>query len=71
MNKALTPVKAIRAYCLDCSGDSAHEVKLCPISECPLYKYRLGKNPNRAGMGNKSPTFGKSSISARDIDTNK
>ena len=45
--KVKTPIKAIRAKCLDCSGDSRHEVKLCPISGCSLYPYRLGKNPNR------------------------
>ena len=41
-----TPLKAIRAKCLDCSGDSANEVKLCPVKWCPLYPYRSGKNPN-------------------------
>lgn len=42
-----TPMKAIRAKCLDCSGGSANEVKHCPITDCPLYPYRLGKNPFR------------------------
>lgn len=45
--KKLTPMKAIRAKCLDCSNGSANEVKLCPIVRCPLYAYRFGKNPNR------------------------
>jgi len=27
--------------------DQANEVRLCPSSECPLYPFRLGKNPNR------------------------
>lgn len=40
-----TPLKAIRAKCLDCSGNSVTEVKLCPIKNCPLYPYRSGKNP--------------------------
>lgn len=43
--KKLTPIKAIRAKCLDCCCGSAHEVKLCPIEDCSLYPYRLGKNP--------------------------
>lgn len=42
----LTPMKAIRAKCLDCSCGSANEVKLCPITACPLFPYRFGKNPN-------------------------
>lgn len=49
----LTPVKAIRKHCLGCSNDSVKEVKECIIKECPLYPYRLGKNPNRLGVGNK------------------
>ena len=43
----LTPVKAIRAHCLWCMCDSAYEVKLCPSTDCPLYPYREGHNPNR------------------------
>ena len=42
-----TPVRAIRAKCLDCSGDSSHEVKFCPITDCALYAYRMGRSPNR------------------------
>lgn len=40
-----TPLKAIRAKCLECSCDSAHEVRMCSITECPLYEYRLGHRP--------------------------
>ena len=41
----LTPMKAIRAKCLDCSGGNPNEVKLCPVEKCSLYPFRLGKNP--------------------------
>ena len=41
------PVKAIRANCLDCMGGSSNEVKLCPVSYCPLFPFRFGKNPYR------------------------
>tara|TARA_Y100001970_G_scaffold244796_1_gene311312 strand:+ start:1588 stop:1746 length:159 start_codon:yes stop_codon:yes gene_type:complete len=44
-NKNLTPIKAIRKWCLQCSGDSYTEVRLCPIKNCPLYPYRMGKRP--------------------------
>jgi hypothetical protein len=47
MSEHLTPIKAIRRHCLSCSGDSPKEVRLCVIPECPLYPFRLGKNPNR------------------------
>lgn len=40
-----SPVKAIRARCLDCCAGSANEVKLCPVTDCPLYAFRFGKNP--------------------------
>lgn len=45
ITKLLTPIKAMRKYCLECSGDSYNEVKLCVIPDCPLYPYRLGKRP--------------------------
>ena len=41
------PVKAIRAKCLDCCCGQVNEVKLCPCPDCPLYPFRLGKNPYR------------------------
>ena len=36
-NKILTPIKAIRAKCLDCSNNQYKEVRLCPIKKCALY----------------------------------
>ena len=41
----LTPMKAIRKNCLECSNFSQHEVRHCPITTCPLYPYRIGKKP--------------------------
>ncbi len=49
----LTPIKAIRAKCLDCMCGQPKEVRLCPMTDCSLYPYRMGKNPNRAGIGGK------------------
>jgi hypothetical protein len=49
--KRLTPLRAIRANCLECSGGNSAEVRLCVISTCPLYRYRMGHNPARAGQG--------------------
>lgn len=43
--KRLTPLKAIRAKCLDCCCWNSYEVKLCAAKKCALYPYRLGKNP--------------------------
>jgi hypothetical protein len=51
--KNLSPLKAIRSNCLQCSCGSIREIKHCIITDCPLYPYRLGKNPNRKGIGGK------------------
>lgn len=42
----MTPIKAIRAKCLDCCCGSQTEVKLCTCTDCSLYPFRLGHNPN-------------------------
>jgi len=41
--KPVSPLKAIRLNCLDCSGGSANEVKLCPVVDCQLFPFRLEK----------------------------
>lgn len=38
----LTPLTAIRSYCLGCCSGSAKEVALCPATDCPLWPYRFG-----------------------------
>lgn len=43
----VSALKAIRLNCLQCSGNSSKEVKLCVMSDCPLYPFRFGKNPFR------------------------
>ena len=43
--KRLTPIKAIRAKCLECSGGNNAEVRNCVIPSCQLYPYRMGHNP--------------------------
>jgi len=42
-----TPIKAIRAKCLDCAAGSSNEVRLCTVAGCPLYPYREGRSPFR------------------------
>lgn len=39
----LTRSKAIRAKCLDCCCGSAPEVRKCPVKDCPLWTFRMGK----------------------------
>ncbi|KQC14429.1 MAG: hypothetical protein APR63_14300 [Desulfuromonas sp. SDB] len=45
--QAKTFGKAIRYFCLHCMGCSAREVKKCSATDCPLYPFRFGTNPNR------------------------
>ena len=63
----LTPIKAIRAKCLDCCCGQRNEVVVCPCADCPLYPYRFGKNPNRAGIGSKGASLPKTPVSARSF----
>jgi hypothetical protein len=44
--KTLPPLRALRAYCLDCNCESAEEVRLCPAEGCPLWPFRFGAYPN-------------------------
>jgi hypothetical protein len=41
----LTPIKAIRAKCLDCTGNQPKEVRLCTCLSCPSWGYRMGVRP--------------------------
>lgn len=43
MKKQRTPLKAIRAKCIDCSGHQVKEVKRCPVIHCALWPYRMGR----------------------------
>ena len=49
--KKLTPLKAIRSKCLDCSSGRPSLVRNCEITDCPLFNYRFGHNPLRKGIG--------------------
>lgn len=44
----LTPVKAIRSYCITCGDGTAKEVRLCSHLACPLYPYRFGRRPTES-----------------------
>jgi|GEM_PF-6729596 len=48
-----SPLKQIRKHCIACSAGFPKEVRLCPITDCPLYELRFGHNPARKGVGAK------------------
>ena len=35
--------KAIRLKCLDCCAGQSAEVRKCPAANCPLWRYRMGR----------------------------
>ena len=43
-----TPIKAIRKKCLDCTCGQIVEIRECPVIECALYPYRMGRRPDQA-----------------------
>jgi hypothetical protein len=46
-HEARPVLDAIREKCIDCSGGSQSEVKLCRSMACALYPFRMRKNPWR------------------------
>ena len=50
-----TPMRAIKAHCIECMGSVKSEVKFCTSPNCNLYQYRLGKNPNAKGRAGGNP----------------
>ena len=47
-HQRMGPLKALRLRCIDCSGGSANEVRLCTAMQCPAWPFRMGENPWRA-----------------------
>ena len=39
-----SPLRAIRAKCIDCCCGQISEVRNCPCTSCPLHSYRMGKS---------------------------
>ena len=57
----LTPIKAIRAKCLDCCAEQRKEVHLCHLTDCSLHPYRLGRRPTfPATTGELAASFARS-----------
>jgi hypothetical protein len=48
--RRLTPLRAVRSKCLDCSGYQASEVQLCTVRSCPLFPYRRGGRPTEEDL---------------------
>lgn len=42
MEERITRGKAIRLKCLDCCCGNNAEVRRCSVTNCPLWRYRMG-----------------------------
>lgn len=43
MAERVSRSKAIRLKCLDCCCGQAAEVRKCPATSCPLWRFRMGR----------------------------
>lgn len=55
MTSHLTPIQAIRQMCRQCTGNQLKQIRDCTITDCPLYEFRMGKNPRRKNIGGRKP----------------
>jgi len=42
--KRVSPLTAIRAFCLECVGFNHAEVSKCKSKDCPLWYFRMKRN---------------------------
>jgi hypothetical protein len=45
--KITNRTSAIRAFCIECSGGMVSEVRVCAVTKCALYPFRMGDDPFR------------------------
>jgi hypothetical protein len=55
--KELTPLKAIRAFCIECMGFHVQEVRGCPAPKCPLHPFRNGNAHTGRSMSENHPFY--------------
>jgi hypothetical protein len=44
-HKPMSPLRAIREKCRDCSCYQLNEIRLCEATGCPLWPFRAGRHP--------------------------
>lgn len=60
----MTPMKAIRAKCLDCCCGQIQEVRSCICEKCPLHAFRFGKRPKASNYTAKGTSTEKTLVSS-------
>jgi hypothetical protein len=68
MSERIGRAKAIRLKCLDCCADQLAEVRKCPAVDCPLWRFRMGREI-RDGIDEKSIDFSYD-FEDEDLDNN-
>ena len=53
-HKPMSPLKALRARCIDCRAGELSEVRRCGHLDCPAWPYRMGTNPWQAPLGSEA-----------------
>lgn len=43
--RAVTPLKAIRAKCVQCQGGQVKQIAKCEVKTCALWPFRMEHNP--------------------------
>ena len=49
-HKPMSPLKALRARCIDCKAGELSQVRRCHHLDCPAWPYRMGTNPWQAPL---------------------
>ena len=55
----MSPLKALRLRCIDCSAGSSLEVRLCTAASCPSWPFRMRRNPWRAPVSEERRQLGR------------
>ena len=55
LKKATTPLKAVRAKCVQCTGGQVRSIATCVENTCALHPFRMGANPFHSQSKNKIP----------------
>lgn len=68
--KRISPLKAIRFWCLDCCGFVPNEVQTCLPEECILHSFRFGKNTTgKRGQEKKMGTEDKNRLTKSNLNS--
>ena len=52
MQERVSRSKAIRLKCIDCCCGQSAEVRKCPAIDCPLWRYRMGREIRESTQNN-------------------